>query len=561
MLALFTNLIKNNTAWMEKKQNTILSAAAIITLANFASSLSALIRQNLLISTYYGSPSSQAAFDAFLFAFQIPEMMYQLIIIGALSAAFIPIFSKYKKIDAEQAFHMTSIMMNILLAIFMAAGVVIFIAAPQLTAWRAGSEYQPEQIAIVVNLTRIMIGAQLFFGVSNFFTGMLQSYHRFIIPSLSPVLYNIGILLGVYLFADKFGIYAAGLGVVLGAFMHMIVQVPLVYKIGFRYSLSFNYKFAGIKEFFRLMPPRVLTLSVDQLRVLALGFFATSLSSVSFTVVQLGLMLMTIPIRFFGVPISQASLPFLSEEADDQDRRRYNDLVLQSLHQIAFFTFPMSVLLLILRVPAVRIAFGASNFPWTTTVAVGRVVAILAISIGAQAMTQLLIRSFYALKDTRTPFYVSIANVALYLILCVWFTFFSNWGVLGIATATTASAFLEFALLLILLNRRVHGLLSKGFWLPQLKMVIASFMMAVFLYLPFRAFDEFIFDTTRTIELLALTISTGTIGMLVYIGFAALLNIRELNIFVKMFRAFEGWRLLSKSKELLVESPVEGDEI
>ncbi len=557
----FPKFLLSNADWLERKQNSILSAAVIITIATGLSTLSGLLRQRLLLSSFLdGTVGAEQAFEAFLVAFQIPDTMFQLIILGAISASFIPIFTSLRKNNSQEAFHMTSSVMNILLAIFLLIGVGVAIFARPLTDLRTGDAFTAEQITIVANLTRIMLVAQLFFAISNFLSGMLQSYQRFVIPSLAPVLYNLGILAGVFLFKPYFGIYSAGVGVILGAFIHMAIQLPLAYKLGFRFTPHFDFKNASVRRLFKLMPPRLFTQGFSEIQNLALGFFATTVGNFSFVVIRLALTLMTIPIRLFGVPISQASLPFLSEESDESDLNHFKRLVVQSLHQIAFLSLPASVLLLILRVPIVRLAFGTQNFQWPTTLATSRVVAIIAISIGAQAMAQLLTRSFHALKDTKTPLYITIFSVILYVGLCVLTVFTLGWGLYGMAFATSLSAFLELGLLVIFLNRKIHGFLDKAFWIPQIKMTVISFLMAVFLYLPFRILDEVVFDTTRTLELIALTITTSTIGMLVYIYFAALFEIKELQLFINLVSSFGKWQKpLVETKESIADTPVDSD--
>lgn len=556
-----SSLWKNNGKWLEQQQSSILSAASVLSLAYFFSSLLRLIQNRYLISVFYDTPASQAQHEAFLVSFQIPDLMFQLLIIGALSAAFIPIFTKYKKQDKALAFRMSSIMMNVLLLVFSLVGIVVFIFAEPITAARTGAEFA-DQVPLAANLTRIMLIAQLFFAVSNFLTGILQSFQRFIIPSLAPLFYYSGIMAGVFFFHHELGIYSAGLGVVIGAFLHMVIQLPLVLKLGFRYELSFNISLAGIKEFFVIMPPRMMAIGATELRKLSLGFFATSIGGLGFTIMQFGLTLMAYPIRFFGVSIGLASLPFLSAESSDDDRRRFRDLVLQSLNQIAFFTMPMSMLLLILRVPIVRLAFGTSNFPWATTLSIGRVLAIVAISITAQAMVQLIARAFYALKDTKTPFIISVIDLFIYLALCIVFVFIYPLGVIGIALATAITAFVEFILFLFTLHRKIGGLMVKAFWFPQIKITLASFLMAVFLYLPFRILDELVFDTTRTMELIGLTVTTSTIGMLVYIYFAVLFNIHELRILLKLFEKFGPWKgIFGRVEEVLIETTIEDNEV
>ena len=554
-------LLENGGSWLEKQQNSILSAATIITVSTAISTISGLLVTRILIATFFDTQAGREALDAFWLAFQIPDMMFQLIILGALSAAFIPIFTSYKNKDQAKAFEMSSIMMNILLLVFLLVGVLIFIFAGTLTHLRTGANITPEQIRIIINLTRLMIFAQFFFAISNFMTGILQSFQRFIVPAVAPIFYNLGIIAGVLLFADRFGVYGAALGVLLGAFLHMIIQLPLVFKLGFKYKFSFNLKFDGVAEFFYLMPPRVFAIGAGEIRKLLLGFFATSLGNLSFTLMQLTLSLMAIPIRFFGVPIGQASLPFLAEQAK-KDRVKFVSLIIQSLNQITFLTLPASVLLLILRVPVVRFAFGTYNFPWTATVLTGKLVAIVSVSIAAQALVHLLNRAFYALKDTRTPLLIAIFDVFLYLLISYLLVFVWKFGVLGIAVATSATALIELFLFLLFLQLKLKNFISEKLVIPQLKMLTAGFLMGVFLYLPFKLLDELIFNTSKTIELLGLSVVTGTVGFLVYIYFALLFNIHELKLLLRLVNNFKPWqKTLSQTQEVVLETAVEAEEL
>lgn len=556
-------LFNSNGKWLEKKQNSILSAAMVITFANIFSSIFGLLRERVLINQFFGTDASQRAYEAFQVAFQIPDMIFQLIVMGALAASFIPLFAELKKKDEAQAFRFTSIIMNWVLLIFLLFSVLAFIYAPAITGLRTGKEFTPEQILIAVKLTRLMLFAQFFFAVSNFLTGILQAYQRFVAPALAPIFYNLGIMLGTVVLAKYFGIYAAGLGVLIGAFLHMAVQLPLVWKMGFRFKLDFNLDFHSVKKLFSLMPPRLLTVGITEFQNLAMGFFATSIGSLSFVVVKLASRLMTLPIRFFGVPISQASLSFLSEESALKDRQRFNHLLLQSLHQIAFFAMPASVLLLILRVPIVRLIFGTYNFPWKTTVLTGKVVAIIAISVAAQAMVQLLIRAFHALKDTRTPFVITLVTALAYLLVSYLSVFVFSLDVLGLGLAISLTAFLELSLFLFFLNRKLTCFNLHDFWLPQMKILTASFLMAVFLYLPFKILDEVVFDTSRTVDLIALTISTASMASLVYIYFSVLFDVKELEYFRNIlgkFGKFGKWQeAIEDSSEVLLDSSIENE--
>lgn len=556
----FNKIFKANSYWMAKKQNSILSAAFIITVANISSSLLGLLRERVLIKLFFNNIEGQQAYEAFQVAFQIPDLLFQLIVLGALSAAFIPLFTDLKRKDKKKAFTFTSTVMNLVLLIFAFFSIVAFIFARPITLARTGAEFTPEQVEIAVNLTRVMLFAQFFFAISNFLTGILQAYQRFIIPAIAPLVYNLGIIITSIFLAQYLGIYAAGLGVVIGAALHMLIQLPLILKTGYRWQASFDWRFSEVKKLFKMMPPRLMTVGVGELQNLAMGFFATSIGNLSFVIINLARRLMTLPIRFFGVPISQASFPFLSEESADANRKKFNQLLLQSLNQISFLAMPASMLLLILRVPAVRLVFGTANFPWQTTIATGKVVALIAISITAQAMVQLLIRGFYALKDTRTPFMVTTISVLVYLMTNVVGIYVFNLGVFSLGISITVAAFVELLLMLILLQKKIQCFTFADFFLPQLKILLASFFMAVFLYLPFKILDEVVFDTTRTVDLIALTVSTSTIALLVYLYFSILFDVKELSYFNSLIAKFGKWRpVLEDSQEVLLDSSIEDE--
>jgi putative peptidoglycan lipid II flippase len=527
--------------WFEQKQTTILSAALVITVANIAASFSGLLRSRLLISRFFDTPISREQYEAFLVAFQLPDIIYQLIILGALSAAFIPLFSQLKKQkDDAAAFQFTNIVMNILLLAFLVFGSIVFIFAEPLTLWRTGANFTSEQVAIVVNLTRIMLVAQLFFAISNFFTGMLQSAKRFIVPALAPIIYNLSIVAGTYLFYHQFGIYAAGIGVLLGAFLHMAIQYPSIKHLKYRYRLSFNINFPKVKTLFKLMPPRLLTIGVDEFQVLSLGFFATQIGNLSFVIINYASSIITLPIRFFGVPIAQATLPFLSNQSGEEDRETFRMMMVQSLNQVSFLAIPASVLILILRVPIVRLIYGAKNFPWDTTIQMGRVVAILALAISVRAITPLLMRGFHALNNTAKPFMISLVSTLVFISGCMLITFsHSPDRLYGLAIIITVVAILEGALQLILLHRFVGKIFRKGLVYPQLKILAAGLLMAISLYIPFKLLDQVVFDTTRALPLLLLTAVTAAIGLAIYIGFCALLRLKELTLLTRAIVKFK----------------------
>lgn len=553
LLRLPSHLFSNR--WLQAQQRSILSAATVITLANLLVSVSGLLRDRLMLAQFAGSDSLLQAYDAFRIAFQIPDLLYQLIILGALSASFVPLFTLLKKKSSEEAFSLVNVSMNWLVLTFIVLSVIVAIFAPQITHWRIGEAYTQEQIEIVINLTRMMMLAQLFFAISSFFSGMLQSYQRFIVPALVPIFYNAGIVLGTYVFFPVFGIYAAGIGVILGAFLHMLLQIPFVAGLNWRYRLTFDPKTKGVKKLFAMMPARTFTLGMTEIQSLGLSYFITSVSGFGYTMFGLARSLILMPIRFVGIPIGQASLPFLSDLSDETDLSRFKKIVIQSLNQIAYLACPIAIILLILRIPVVRLAFGTRNFSWEYTVLIGRIVALMTISIPAQAMFHLLVRAFHALRDTLTPFLIAVSTTIIFFIGAALAIKLPNNQLYGIAITIAVTAIIETFVYALLLNFKLKNLFTPNFLFTQIKIFFITAVTGVALYIPFKLLDQLVFDTTRVIPLLMLTFITGVVGLSVYIILSKIFHIQEMQILFNLFASLK--RKLAQKEEKALLPPTE----
>jgi len=395
-----------------------------------------------------------------------------------------------------------------------------------------------------------MIFAQLLFGLSSFLTGIIQSHKRFLVPALSPLLYNLGIILGTVLFSRSLGIYGPALGVVLGALFHLIAQIPLARTLGFRYSWSWDLKHPAVREIGRLMIPRTLALSVMQLEQTALVFFATSLAQGSLTMIYIAQQLTNLPVRMFGIPIAQASLPFFTKDYAQHKFTKLNRMLTSSILEIVYLTLPASILILVLRIPLVRLAYGAGSFPWKATVTTGKLVAILSLAVVARSLVHLAVRVFYALHNTKIPFLVATLATFLNISLAAYLVFILHASVISLALSLTVSAFIEAILLIVLLFRFLKLKPQFLFYFSLLKIIIISALTAVALWLPFRFFDQFIFDTTRTLPLLILTLTTSFIGLSIYLIFSLWFKVDQLQIFIKLFKRLGNWQqVLAKTSE------------
>jgi putative peptidoglycan lipid II flippase len=402
-----------------------------------------------------------------------------------------------------------------------------------------------------------MAGAQVLFGFSSFITGIIQSHKRFLVPAFAPSLYNIGIILGTVLLSKSLGILGPAIGVVIGALLHLLAQVPLAYKLGFSYK-PIIHKHSAIKEMTSLMLPRMITLSLAQIEQTTLIAFSSWLGSGTVTIITIAQQLTNLPIRLIGVTIGQASLPFFAKETARNNLPGLAKMVNDSILQMLYLALPASAIILVLRIPLVRLAYGAGSFPWAETVLTGKLVAMFALAIAAGSLSHIIIRVFYALRDTRTPFIINLVSTSLNVALSYYLLFILKTGIVGMAFAITLADILETTILTIVLYK-VAQFSLKEVVIPFAKMLLAAVITAVSLWVPLRVLDQLIFDTTHTVPLIMLTVTVLIIGLAVYVLVSYLLKIRELEVFVGLAKKIGDWqKALGASTESLetTETPV-----
>lgn len=542
-------LWENGKNLLLRRQTSILSAAFIIMVAYSASGILGLLRNRLLAANFFGG--GEAQLDAYFAAFVLPDTVFQLLILGALSAAFIPVFTNYLRRDQDEAWHVATAAMTGVLLIFLLISAVLFVFAVPATRLLVPS-FPPDLILLTASLTRIMLAAQFFFALSAFMTGILQSHHRFLLPALAPLFYNLGIITGIIALSPVLGIYGPAAGVVLGSFLHFVIQFPLALRLGLKIGLTSNLGHPGVRRIFRLMPARAATLAIGQQldKVIATSV-ASSLAAGTLAIFNFARQLYVLPITMFGATVGQASFPSLSHAHDD-NRGRFVTTVAATLLQLLFFSFPAAALLLVLRIPAVRLAFGARQFPWEATLLTGKAAAIFALAVPAQAANQLLTRSFYAAQNTKTPLFTALASALLLIALVKIFSAWTDLGILGVVSAITLSDIANFLLMLIILELKVVPGLVKTFLKPLLKIIFATAVTAIMLWIPLRVLDQFVFDTTRTLPLIGLTATVSLIGMGIYFLLAKILGIKELESVSRLLHRLGRWRqILAESSAAL----------
>ncbi len=543
------SLINHSRKFLQTEHKSILSAAFVIAASFMASAMLGLVRNHLLAARFFGG--LEGNLDVYFAAFVLPDTIFQLLVVGAVSAAFIPVFQEHLDRGREEAHYLSNAALTTIGLILALVTVVLIIFARPIAGLMA--HYSPEKLDLMANLIRIMSLAQLLFTLSAFLTGILQSQRRFLIPAIAPLLYNLGSIIGIYFFSSSLGIYSAALGVVFGAFLHVIVQIPLVKHLGFSPKLVFKPRHPGVITMLRLMPPRALALGLDQIERWVAVNLTSLLAAGSLSIFSFARQLYALPVSLFGVSLSQASFPTLSDEAGESDLTKFKETLGKSLSQIFFFALPASVLVLVLRIPLVRLAFGARSFPWDATLLTARALALLSLSIAPLAVTQVLTRAFHALKDTRRPLYVGAFSMVVFTVSASYLSGKMGYGVLGITSMMSLSNYLDFILLYIFLRHRIGPIHVSA---RLFKMLIASAATALALWGPMRLLDKYVFDTTRTLPLIGLTLIVSIVGFLVYLIFCKMLAIEELSDVAALVKKLGNWRRILGETDEVIEPPL-----
>ncbi|HZQ30048.1 MAG TPA: murein biosynthesis integral membrane protein MurJ [Patescibacteria group bacterium] len=542
------NIFKRGFSILLQRQNNILSAAVVIAITIVISQILGLVRQRLLVSIFGASDT----LGVYLASSRLPDLLFQIIIAGALSSAFIPIFSEYLgKEKYEDANKLGSSLLILGLGAFSIIGVLLFIFSKELSSLVAPG-FSKEQIALMASLTRIIIAGELLFIVGSFFSAVLQSYSHFFIPGIASALYNLGIILGIKLLSPVVGVYSAAYGVVLGALIFVLVQLPLVKRVGFSFIPKASIKNKGVMEVFKLMGPRTLSLGVFQLGSVLIVTLISFLPSPgrSYVIFDYAQTLAFAPVALFGQAIAQAAFPILAKEKDKLEH--FRETFITSMSQLLYVILPVSALFLVLRIPIVRLVFGASQFDWQATVLTGRTLAFFSISIFAQALSYLISRGFYALHDTKTPLVIGTITTAFMLIMGAIFIFTRKLGVESIALSYSIASIINIVVLFVLLNKRTGGFDMQNILFSFGKIFVATIFTGIALYVPIKILDQLIVDTTKTLGLLILTGISSFAGLSFYLFLTWLFNVKEAYLFLLLFKKVGDWRqVLKKSDEVI----------
>ena len=537
------DLITRGKKLINSQQNTVLSAATLIMIMIVVSRILGLIRQRVLAN--YFVPSDLSLFFA---AFRLPDLIFEVLVFGTFTSAFIPVFSKALRDGKKRAWEIAGRVVTIGLLIFACAAIILAIWAPQIYSAIAPG-FGDGQTIQIANLARILFAAQGFFVISYVLTGVLESLRRFLVPALAPIFYNIGIILGTVFLTPYLGLMAPAVGVVIGAAAHFLIQFPLSRKLGFRFIWDFKND-EEVKKVGTLALPRVIDLAFDQIGKTAELFLSSIISQAAYTYYIFANTLQLLPVTLVGTSLAKAILPMLSRA--DGDMKEFRRILHIAIFQAIFLTLPLAAALIVLRIPIVRLVYGTKIFDWNATVQTGMVLSIYAVAIVTQTLMSILSRAFFALHDTKTP--VKISFIGLGLLVAGDFLLVKGFGlpVWALAASFGFSTYIEAVILSVLIHKRVGDIINKNFFIHLTKIASATIISGFAMFFLIKFFDrwywiqqvtsvpfeKFVLDTRYTLNVLILTVLSFAIGMVIYMSLSLLFKIDEAGYFLKVARKF-----------------------
>jgi len=439
----------------------IARAAGTVMVAILLSNLTGLLRQ-VLVADAFGT---QQTIDAFNAANRVAELLFNLVAGGALASAFIPTFTGLLTQEKQrQAWKLASAVANLVVLALSLAALLTAIFAPQVVRYilAPGFSLNPSQEALTVQLLRLMLPSAIIFGLSGLIMGILNSHQIFFVPALAPSMYQIGMIFGVLALAPRMGIFGLAWGVIIGAALHLVLQLPSLLRLKGPYFPSLGLKLPAVREVIRLMLPRLLGVAVVQLNFLINVRLASQMSEGSVTGVQMGFALMLMPQAAIAQSIAIAAMPTFSAQYARGRLEEMRGSLSASLRGVLLLSIPATVGLILLRTPLVATLYQRGEFSPHSTQLVAWALLWYAAGLVGHSLVEILYRAFYAMHDTLTPVLVGVAAMTLNVFFSFAFAaIFERLGWMphgGLALANSLATALEMIGLLLLMRRRLDGL-------------------------------------------------------------------------------------------------------
>lgn len=512
-------------------------ATIIIACFTLLSRIAGFARDILLASKFGLSVDS----DIYFTAFRIPDLVYNLLILGTLSVAFIPVFSQYYLKDKPRAFTIASTVLNISAIGMALVCIIIFIFATPLTKLIAPG-FEGEQLAMTVTITRIMMLSPIIFTVSNVFSSVLISMKKFLIVNTAPLLYNFGIIFGILFLYPRFGLAGLAYGVIFGALMHVGIQIPEAIRHGFQWKPVFAYTDAGVRKIGSLFLPRIVGLDNSYVNLIVVSIVGSSLVTGSITAFNYANNIQAVALGIFALSSAVAVFPALSDFYSKHDMKGFIDTLQHTIIRVLYFIVPITIMILLLRAQVVRLLLGYGKCDWTCTITTFDTLGVLALGLIAQSLTPLFARAFYARQNTKTPVAISLIGITINATCSYWFAqTMSVTGIaLGFVIGTTVQCILLFAAMHMSFDKkdevtkRTLHVFDAALVTQSLKILLASIVLGLVTYTTLNV-AAFGFNTRTIIGIFIQTALAGIFGGIAYLILTRAMHVSESKIIATTF--------------------------
>lgn len=554
-------MVKRILNFVYKGFNGLHEAALLLALSALGSQVLALFRDRLLAGKF----GAGLELDIYYASFRIPDLVYVFAVSLVVSVSvLIPIFlgklSSGKDTEDErkaEATRFINSVFSIFMILILSLSVALFFLIPYIVKFITPGFGENETKELVA-LTRILLLSPVFLGLSGILSSIVQSFNKFFIYALAPIFYNLGIIFGIIFFYPAFGLNGLALGVLLGAFLHFAIQVPIVYRLGFLPRFEIVRNFSDIKKVLRLSLPRALGLSVTQFVITIFVALASSISIGSITVLTFAFNLQSVSLAVIGASYSVAAFPTLARFFTENRREEFLNHILIAGRHIIFWSVPLTGLFIVLRAQIVRVILGTGAFDWTDTRLVAATLAIFIFSLVSQSLVLLFVRGYYASGETKKPIIINIISSFVIIISAFFFIKLFNFfpvariffedifrinGVEGSAVIALPIAYslgmLLNGIVLWRIFERDFGRLS-GLRRVSWQSVSSAIVMGFIAYISLTLFSN-VFDINTFAGIFFQGLFSGVIGIASGVSMLFVLKNRELEEIVISFR-HKFWR-------------------
>lgn len=518
---------------------TVRFAAILIASSTLASMLFGFLRERMLNSYYYDT--YKVGLDAYTAAFILPDFMYFILVSGALSVTFIPVFNqRLAGGNKKSAWELSTSMINLMALVTLVASVLIIIFAEPLIRYVIAPGLSETGTALAVSMMRVIAVNPFLFAIATVIASIQQALGRFTFYALAPSIYNIGIIIGIVFFTNGInifgwqvfegGIMGVALGVVLGSVMQLVVSSIGLMGLGFDYRFKIYWRNKGFRKVLSLLPARSVDQGMDYLVSIVEINLASRMAEGTVRAYNQAMLLQMAPINLIGVAISTAAFPKMTERLSEGRMDLFKSELRAVLRVIVWLSLPVAAVTYFTRGYLVNFINSGGDL------LMAQLLGVLCIAILFRSVYYIAARSFYAQQDTKTPLYISFFSIGVNILLAIWFTTSLDMGAFGLALAQSVMAAIEVVILFAIMSIRFPNIFNVDFWHTLWRMAAATGMMAIISYcmvllFPLQAGDDssFYFTFPKFVLIVAVSLSA-------YVLFSRMLKLSEAEPIIKSLR-------------------------